>query len=232
MLLPGLLMSATNWHERGYVDHFASRRCVLAIDPLGHGASDKPHDTEAYTLERLAEHTTAVLDAEGFEQADLWGYSRGALLLAAMMQHRPERVRTAIAGGIDLTALAPAPDAGSVTGKRPSAFLRDGDWDGYWKTFPFTVPDDMKLRAEREADPLAIAALMDAEYTLAFDPTQFPGLVYVGDGEPFAERTVEIAGLLGLPCEVLPTGDHVQTSQAAHVVCPLVEKVLDEHSPC
>jgi pimeloyl-ACP methyl ester carboxylesterase len=168
LLLPGLMTNRQRWRDAGYVDHFAQGRRVIALDPLGHGDSDKPHDPNAYALERLAEHSAAVLDAEDVGVADVWGYSRGCLLLAAMMQHRAERVRTAIAGGIDLTALAPAPDDQAVEGRRPSSFLREGDWAGFRRTLAFEIPDVRFEQARRENDPLAIAALMDVEITLAF----------------------------------------------------------------
>jgi hypothetical protein len=146
-----------------------------------------------------------------------------------MMQYRPERVRTAIAGGVDLTALAPSP--GAAESRPPSSFLREADWDGFARTLAFDTPADWQEQIRRENDPLAIAAILDVEITLAFDPTQFPGLVYVGDGEAFAQTTAEIAALLGLPCEVLPTGGHIETFRASKVVCPIVEKVLDTESP-
>ena len=82
---------------------------------------------------------------------------------------------------------------------------------------------------ERSNDPDAIAAALDAAdaVTITADPTAFRGMVYVGDGEPFAKATAEIAELLGLPCTVLPTGGHAETFEASNEVCSAVEPFLD-----
>jgi pimeloyl-ACP methyl ester carboxylesterase len=48
VLIPGWTMSAADWRDAGYTDLLATSRRVLAVDPLGNGLSDRPHDTDAY----------------------------------------------------------------------------------------------------------------------------------------------------------------------------------------
>src|SRR3954463_6945724 len=50
---------------------------LIALDPRGQGASDKPHESAAYTLDRQVGDVLAVLDATGVDQAHFWGYSMG-----------------------------------------------------------------------------------------------------------------------------------------------------------
>lgn len=232
VLLPGLMMYRGRWRETGYVDRLSGSHRLILVDPLGHGDSDRPHDPDAYALPALADHTAAVLDAEGVERADVWGYSRGCLLLIALMQHHGDRVRSAVAGGIDLTALvepASAVTAPDESGEPPSSALRRGDWAAFWASFRFRLPADVREWMERLNDPVAIAATIDAVDTveITVDPTQFRSMLYVGDGESFAESTAEVAALLGMPCAVLPTGGHAETFQAADVVCSTVQPFIE-----
>ena len=62
-------LSHRGWQDFGYVELLAPRHRLLMVDPLGHGSSDRPHHSEAYGLEALADHTAAVMDAEGVEAA-------------------------------------------------------------------------------------------------------------------------------------------------------------------
>jgi pimeloyl-ACP methyl ester carboxylesterase len=229
VLLPGLGMDSRGWQDFGYVELLAPRHRLLMVDPLGHGSSDRPDHSEAYGLEALADHTAAVMDAEGVEAADIWGYSRGAGLLVAMMQHQGHRVRSAVAGGIDLTALASSQQLGEATTPTPAEFLRRGDWAGFWDVFSVELSAERRARAERDNDPHAIAAALEAAaaFNITVDPTAFRGMVYVGDGEPFAQATSAIAELFELPCAVLPTGGHSQTFEASVDVCAVVVPFLE-----
>ena len=101
-----------------------------------------------------------------------------------------------LASGVDLTALV-STDVPSDDRRRATELLREADWSGFWQEFPVAVPAERRAQVERENDPLALAAVI---------PRSFRVMVYVGDGEPFAQATADIAGLLGLRSAVLPTG--------------------------
>ena len=107
VLLPGFMQSAADYRQAGYVDRLAGTQRVLIVDPLGHGQSDKPHETAAYRAPDVAADVIAVLDAAGIERAALWGYSRGAWLacMAAIEFH--ERLTALILGGAGLTQPPP-----------------------------------------------------------------------------------------------------------------------------
>jgi len=83
------------WREPGWVDLLADvGREVVAIDLLGHGASDKPHEPEAYlALESdLAAKLPPVVDAIGF--------SLGARTLLGVAMEQPDRFRRLVLAGI------------------------------------------------------------------------------------------------------------------------------------
>jgi len=66
---------------------------VIAIDLKGHGLSDKPPESEHYTVDSLVEHLREVLDALGLERPAFAGHSLGASLIYHFAARYPERVR-------------------------------------------------------------------------------------------------------------------------------------------
>lgn len=78
----------------------AGRR-VLLIDQRGHGASGKPHDPRAYSMELLVGDVRAVLDAHLVDEADLVGYSLGARVgWHALLELGAVALPRAVLGGI------------------------------------------------------------------------------------------------------------------------------------
>lgn len=81
------------------IDVLATRLRVLAPDLPGWGGSDMPRRFP-YTLEALAEHVMAFLDALGIERAALAGLGLGGLIaLEAALRH-PERASRLVLSGI------------------------------------------------------------------------------------------------------------------------------------
>ena len=92
VLLPGLLFSqrmhiplATQLADRG--------NRVVTLDLLGHGASDRPNDMRAYSMDLFAEQTIALLDHLEIDQAVVGGTSLGANTTLCVAAQAPERLR-------------------------------------------------------------------------------------------------------------------------------------------
>ena len=77
VLQHGFSESVVDWYETGYVKALKPDYRLILIDARGHGDSDKPHDPEAYLLNRRVGDVTAVLDALDIATAVYWGYSMG-----------------------------------------------------------------------------------------------------------------------------------------------------------
>jgi pimeloyl-ACP methyl ester carboxylesterase len=94
-----------NWRAAGWFEVLtcAGRR-VIALDCRGHGHSDKPHDPEAYSGQRMAGDVIAVMDACGVSRADLMGYSMGGGIALDLVLRHPQRARRLIMGGSGLSA--------------------------------------------------------------------------------------------------------------------------------
>src|SRR5262249_40406965 len=136
---------------------------VLAVDPLGHGLSEKPHDANHYLLEDCAKDVLAVLDHAGVDKAHVWGYTRGTYIAVALAAAAPQRVLSLIVGGGRLF-LRPEEEDSSMPLRRRNwrewaAALRES-WGRYWTLV------GVQDRATREAieagqDPVAIAAYLE-----------------------------------------------------------------------
>lgn len=100
VLLHGWSGNSRLWEAFGWTRHLEGRR-LLALDLRGHGASAKPHEPEAYRMEALAGDVLALLDATGLDEADLFGYSLGALMALWTAVLEPGRVRSLVMGGVN-----------------------------------------------------------------------------------------------------------------------------------
>src|SRR6516164_8151345 len=99
VLQHGFSESVVDWYEAGYVDAFRLDYRVILIDARGHGASDKPHDPDAYVLNRRVADVVAVLDALNIAKALYWGYSMGGWIGFGIAKYAKERVRALVIGG-------------------------------------------------------------------------------------------------------------------------------------
>ena len=92
-----------NWVQPGWIGTLnrAGRRAV-ALDNRGHGASSKLYDPAAYHSAAMADDVRALLDHLKIERADIMGYSMGARITAFLAVKHPERVRSAILGGLGI----------------------------------------------------------------------------------------------------------------------------------
>ncbi len=92
-----------NWVHPGWVTTLTrDRRRVIALDNRGHGASSKLYDPPAYHSAVMADDVRALLDHLKIERADVMGYSMGARITAFLAVKHPERVRSAILGGLGI----------------------------------------------------------------------------------------------------------------------------------
>ena len=90
-----------NWVNPGWVRTLtgAGRRAI-ALDNRGHGQSTKFYDPVDYDSAFMAEDVRALLDHLGIGRADVLGYSMGARITAFLAMRHPERMRSAILGGL------------------------------------------------------------------------------------------------------------------------------------
>jgi pimeloyl-ACP methyl ester carboxylesterase len=225
VLIPGWTMSAADWRDAGYVDRLATSHRVLAVDPLGNGLSDKPHEPDAYGSPAVAADVVAVMDAAAVDRAAVWGYSRGARLAATVAVEWPDRVAALVllAGGnlthTRATDAAPSPMV--------EAMWR-GDFGPLWDEFSFS--DEDRLYDSEVNDPSALGAMKIEEERSAFvldlGRVAGPAFVYVG-GNDGPEDEKKTADALGVDLHVLPGLDHLTAFTRLDLVMPLVLGFLE-----
>ena len=227
VLIPGWTMSAADWWDAGYIDHYASAHRVLAVDPLGNGLSEKPHDPAAYRWPEVAADIIAVLDEAEVDRAVVWGYSRGSRLAAVVAAEFPERASGVILGaGGDVSV---DEEAGQAPWPSAEAMLK-GDFGPLWDEFEFS--DDDRTYDTEVNDPIALGAMYvaQARYGIAYDLGRVtaPALVIAG-GDDYPDESRSTADALGVELSVMPGLDHLHGFSRTDLVFPLVDAFLQTH---
>jgi pimeloyl-ACP methyl ester carboxylesterase len=91
-----------NWVFPGWTKLLAGDgRRVIAVDNRGHGESAKSYDPRDYhSRVCMAEDVKRLMDHLDIPRADVMGYSMGAWITAYLAIDHPERVRSAVFGGL------------------------------------------------------------------------------------------------------------------------------------
>src|SRR6202048_429299 len=92
-----------NWVYPAWVSELKKNgRRVVALDNRGHGDSSKLYNPEQYHIPIMAAAVSAMLDRHNIGRADIMGYSLGSRMTAWLALSRPQRLRSAILGGIGI----------------------------------------------------------------------------------------------------------------------------------
>ena len=94
VLLHGFTGSARTW--RGLAEALAPEFTTLAIDVVGHGASDAPEGVERYAMRCAVDDLVQAVRECGFERATWLGYSMGGRTALQVAVYRPEAVSALI----------------------------------------------------------------------------------------------------------------------------------------
>jgi len=111
------------WYQFGYIQKLRNDYKCILLDSRGHGASDKPHETTAYTLPRRVEDVVAVLEALEIPKAHFFGYSMGGWIGFGLAKYAPERVNALLIGGAHPYADRSWRAFSQVDGTDPEAFI-------------------------------------------------------------------------------------------------------------
>jgi pimeloyl-ACP methyl ester carboxylesterase len=185
--------AAVNWVQPGWTQTLtkAGRR-VVALDNRGHGASAKLYDPSAYHTRLMAEDVRALLDHLAIARADVMGYSMGARITAFLALAHPERVRSAILGGLGIHLVSDVGLPVSIADALEAPSLADvADPMGrMFRTFAEQTKSDLRALA---------ACIRGSRQTLSTDEVgriAAPVMVAVGTKDPVAGSAHELAALL------------------------------------
>ena len=164
---------------------------VIALDNRGHGRSGKPHDPAAYHTRIMAEDARRMLDHLGIARADVMGYSMGARITAMLALEEPDRVRSALLGGLGIHLVEGVGLPLGIADAMEAASLDD-----------LTDPMQRMFRAfadQNQSDRAALAAcIRGSRQVLSREEVgriRCPVLVSVGTKDPIAGSAQELAAL-------------------------------------
>jgi pimeloyl-ACP methyl ester carboxylesterase len=174
--------SARTWGDNGWLDLLGDvGRRPVAIDLLGHGAADKPHDPEAYEAME-----SQVADQMPDVAVDAIGFSLGARVLLTLACDQPERFSRLVLTGVG---------ANLLRAEGSDLILRAIEGEGD-PTNP-VVQYFAGLAQHPEVDPVALAACLRSPRPPLtperLASVQVPVLVIIGDkdfagpGEPLVD---------------------------------------------
>lgn len=196
-----------NWVFPGWVTTLtrAGRR-VIALDNRGHGESTKLYVPAAYHSSLMAEDVRALLDHLGLGHADVMGYSMGARITAFLALAHPERVRSAVLGGLGIRLVDGVGLPETVAQALEAPALADvSDPTGYmFRAFAEQTHSDLRALA---------ACMRGSRQTLS--PSEVgriavPVLVAVGSKDPVAGSPEQLAALIpGARALIIPGRDHM-----------------------
>jgi pimeloyl-ACP methyl ester carboxylesterase len=207
LLLHGFASDHTgNWVRPGIVDALvASGRRVIAYDARGHGASDKPHEVDAYENNAMVRDAQALLDRLAVTAVDVVGYSMGSIVSSRLVGAEP-RARSLVLGGVGgRLARGRSPQARARTAAALEARAEAKDErpvDRAFRRFAQRGGNDMKaLAAVQRAAAVGIPGDLGS--------IRIPTLVVAGADDRLAGSPHELAALVPGAQAVVIAGNHL-----------------------
>lgn len=138
LLIHGYTVSTDmNWRIPGTIKALEDKYKVISIDNRGHGRSDKPEDPAQYGA-TMVEDAVKLLDHLKIEKAHVVGYSMGGLITMKLLATHPDRVKSAVIGGMGWMDDSPEQKAryenfnGDYSGRQVSAALK-ACYQAFWQ---------------------------------------------------------------------------------------------------
>ena len=209
LLIHGFASNRTvNWVDTGWVRTLkADDRRLIAIDNRGHGQSAKLYDPAAYTAPAMAEDARALLDHLGIARADVMGYSMGARITAFLAMAHPDRVRSAIFGGLGVNMVRPMAGTGPIAHALEAPTIDDvtSQTARTFRAFAEQTRSDLKALAA------CIRGARDPIRPEVLATLTCPVLVAVGSEDVIGGSAEELAAIIpGAEALVIEGRDHMK----------------------
>ena len=197
-----------NWVYPTWVSELKKNgRRVIAFDNRGHGDSGKLYDARDYDIATMAGDITALMDHLNIERADVMGYSLGSRMTAVLARSRPERLRSAIFGGIGI-GLIEGGGPGENVAKALEADSLDDVTDPVGRTFRAFADQTRSDRRALAACLRGSRGLMTKEEAAQIS---VPVLIAVGTSDEIAGSAASLGKIIpGSQVLDIPNRDHMR----------------------
>jgi pimeloyl-ACP methyl ester carboxylesterase len=197
-----------NWVYPTWVSELRKNgRRVIALDNRGHGDSAKLYDPAAYEIGTMAGDVTALMDHLNIERADIMGYSLGSRMTALLARDLPQRLRSAIFGGIGIGLIEGGGPGEDVAAALEAASLDDVT-DPVGRTFRAFADQTRSDRRALAACLRGSRQLMTREEAAGIS---VPVLIAVGTKDEIAGSAQALAKIIrGSHVLDIPNRDHMR----------------------
>ena len=182
-------------------------RRVIALDNRGHGESAKLYDAAQYEIAIMADDVIALMDHLAIDRADVMGYSLGSRMTAVLALKAPQRLRSAILGGIGIGLIEGGGPGENVAEALEAPSLEDVT-DPVGRTFRAFADQTRSDRRALAACLRGSRRLMTREEAAAI--TGVPVLIAVGSAD-------EIAGSAHALGEIIPGSEVLDIPNRDHM---------------
>jgi len=197
-----------NWVYPTWVSDLkkAGRR-VIALDNRGHGESGKLYDPAQYEVAIMAGDVIALMDHLRIERADIMGYSLGSRMTAVLALSHPQRLRSAILGGIGIGMIVGGGPGENVALALEAPSLEDVT-DPVGRTFRAFADQTRSDRRALAACLRGSRRLMTRDEAARID---VPVLIAVGTADEIAGSAPALAEVIpGAEVLDIPNRDHMR----------------------
>ncbi len=229
-----------NWRTFGYADALRKDYRLILVDARGHGLSDKPHETEAYSQEAFAGDYVAILDEIGIKKAHYMGYSMGGRIgFRCIARYALPRFYSMVLGGASPFPITTDEEKNELSERLASLRIAvDNGVDAYLAALEKKSGELSPRARERiiASDPVAIYTLTKTTYDWPsaadiLPKINIPCLVFASDADPrfpgARDGAAMIPGATFIPFHGIP---HLDLFRNSGLVLPYVTKFLAEVS--
>src|SRR6478736_5836549 len=197
-----------NWVYPGWMSELRRLgRRVIALDNRGHGESAKLYDSAQYEIAIMASDVIALMDHLGIARADIMGYSLGSRMTAILAREQPQRLRSAIFGGIGIGLIEGGGPGESVAVALEVPSLEDVT-DPVGRTFRAFADQTRSDRRALAACLRGSRRLMTRDEAAAIN---VPVLIAVGTSDEIAGSAQALGKLIpGAEVLDIPNRDHMR----------------------
>ncbi len=198
-----------NWVYPTWVSELRKNgRRVIALDNRGHGDSAKLYDPAQYSIPTMAGDVLALMDHLGIPRADIMGYSMGGRMTAWLGLNEPQRLRSAILGGIGVGGLIEGTGPGENVAEALEAPALEDVSDPVGRTFRAFAD---QTRSDRKALAACLRGTRDLMRKEEAARIDVPVLIAVGTTDDVAGSAKSLGDIIpGSEVLDIPNRDHMR----------------------